>query len=102
MLRSAIAAAVLSIAAALPAYAATDCVSKYEDFWAKFSGDAKAVPGETVAAINRKALRAFDACQSGDEANFSGFWEQMQLYGEAKDSKTFWEELSVFEGIRRN
>lgn len=94
-----IATSVLAVLAAAPVQAA-DCAASYKDFWEKISGDAKNVGGiniSTIAAINRTAIRAFDACQSGDEGNFgAGFWEKMALYGEAKDNKKFWEELSLY------
>ncbi|MEQ8825538.1 MAG: hypothetical protein RIC14_14310 [Filomicrobium sp.] len=95
MIRKTLAAAVVSLMAIAPAHAA-DCITNYQDFWEKISGDAK-VSTETLVSINRTALRAFDACQSGDEGNFgAGFWTKMSQYGEVKDAAKFWEELSQY------
>ncbi|MEO1281781.1 MAG: hypothetical protein AAFR75_07730 [Pseudomonadota bacterium] len=102
MFRTSLFAAVtaFTIAAAAPANAA-NCISNYEDFWEKISGDAKIAP-ETLVSINRTALRAFDACQSGDEGDFgAGFWEKMSLYGEVKDVEKFWEEMSLYGGAKK-
>ena len=95
MFRSTLAAAAISLITILPAHAA-DCITNYEDFWDKISGDAK-VSTETRIAVNRTALRAFDACQSGDEANFGAdFWEKMSQYGEIKDVEKFWAEMAQY------
>ena len=95
MIRTTLAAAAVSLIAIVPAQAA-DCITNYKDFWDKISGDAK-VSTETLVSVNRTALRAFDACQSGDEGNFAAdFWKKMSLYGEVKDVEKFWEELSQY------
>lgn len=97
MIRTALAMAAIAAFAATPAHAASNCLANYEDLQKKISGvyDAK-VSTETVVAIQRMGLRAFDACNAGDEASFSGFWDKMSQFGEAKDQKAFWEELSQF------
>ncbi|WP_088344370.1 MULTISPECIES: hypothetical protein [Rhodomicrobium] len=97
MIKTAIAAAVVAMFASTAAHSATDCLAKYDDFWEKMRqfGAAKPSP-EAVVDANRKGLRAFDACQSGDEASdFAHFWENMQLYGGSKpdDAKKFWENI---------
>ncbi len=96
MIRTALAIAAVAAFAASPAHAASDCLAKYEDFWDKINQYGAKLSTETLVDVNRNALRAFQACQSGDEATFGGFWEKMSLYGEAKDPKAFWEELSQY------
>jgi anti-sigma-K factor RskA len=48
--------------------AAMDCGSLYKDFWRKLDRDKYAkISGEQLAGVSRMALRAYDACQAGDE-----------------------------------
>lgn len=89
--------AILAMSFAGSAHAA-NCEDKYQAFWEKISGDSKDIQGvniSTIAAVNRVALRAFDACQSGDDANFGAdFWEKIS--GDIKDPKKFWEDVSLY------
>lgn len=97
MIRTALAAAVVAAFAASPAHAASDCLANYQDFWDKQSQYGAKLSTETLVGVNQNAIRAFQACQSGDEANFGqNFWEQMSEYGAAKDPKAFWEQLSEY------
>lgn len=77
---------------------AADCEGKYQAFWEKISGNPKDIQGvniSTIAAVNRVALRAFDACQSADDGKFGAdFWDQIK--GDIKDPKKFWEDLSLY------
>jgi hypothetical protein len=47
-----------------------DCGKAYKDIWERLDRErfAKISP-EQLAGVNRMALRAFDACQAGDEAD---------------------------------
>jgi hypothetical protein len=96
MIRTLLAAAAVAAFAAAPAQAAkTDCIGKYDTFWQKMQQNGNAKPAtEDVVATQRMALRAFDACEAGDEANFANFWQDLQRYGNSKDdSAKFWTEL---------
>ena len=45
-----------------------DCGKLYKDFWQKRDPQANArISSEQLAGISRLALRAYDACQAGDE-----------------------------------
>lgn len=73
MYRSALMA--LAVAAAFtasPANAMMDCGKDYKAFWDKFmpNGPAAKLTGEQIAGASRASLRAYDACQAGDE-NFA-------------------------------
>jgi hypothetical protein len=70
MKRSALVA--LAVAAAFtasPAHAMMDCAKDYKAFWEKLmpNGPAAKLTGEQIAGASRASLRAFDACQAGDE-----------------------------------
>ncbi|WP_170937170.1 MULTISPECIES: hypothetical protein [Rhodomicrobium] len=96
MIRSILAAAIVAIFAAPSAQAASnDCISKYKDFWDKQNEYANAKPSiEDVIATNRQGIRAFDACQSGDEVKFDDFWDKIKQYSNSKeDQEKFWTEL---------
>jgi hypothetical protein len=96
MIRSALAAAVVAAFTASPALAErADCSAKYREFWDLMQryGSAKP-PTEDLAETQRQGLRAYDACQAGDEASFSNFWENMRKYGSAQDDgRRFWAEM---------
>jgi hypothetical protein len=73
MYRSALMA--LAVAAAFtttPANAMMDCAKDYKNFWDKFmpNGPAAKLTGEQIAGASRASLRAYEACQAGDE-NFA-------------------------------
>lgn len=91
--------AIATIASTAPAQAAPDCLTHYNDFWEKISGDAKNISPETLVGANRAALRAFDACQSGDAITPRGFWDR--LSGDVKDPEKFWEEMSLYGGAKK-
>ena len=98
MMKRVFAIAIATAFIAGPAHAATDCIGKYDSFWEKLSQYGNAKPTtEQVVGVNRQALRAYDACQSGDEANFADFWEKLNQYGNSKDdAKKFFSELSQY------
>ncbi len=96
MIRTLAIAVVFAVVSASSANAA-NCTANFDDYWDKLHETGANLETETLISVQRKALRAFDACQSGDEGNFGdGFWKQMQLYGEIKDPKKFWEDMALY------
>ena len=84
MKRLAIAVLALSIAApaivAGPAMAQTkmDCSRLYKDFWEKFDREKFAkISAEQLSGVSRMALRAYDACQAGDELDAKALFERL-------------------------
>src|SRR5262245_50166482 len=73
MIRSVLAAAFVAGFAASPALAdRSDCATKYNEFWEKMQRYAEAKPStDDLVATQRLGLRAYDACQAGDESDFS-------------------------------
>ena len=61
--------AVVAVFATSPANAMMSCAQDYKNFWDKFmpNGPAAKQTGEDIAGASRAALRAYDACQAGDE-----------------------------------
>ena len=48
--------------------AAMDCGALYKDFWGRIDrGKYANISAEQLAGVSRMALRAYDACQAGDE-----------------------------------
>jgi hypothetical protein len=82
-----VAAAVLALAmlaspalVAGPALAQTkmDCSRLYKDFWEKFDRERYAkVSAEQLAGVSRLALRAYDACQAGDELDAKALFDRL-------------------------
>lgn len=87
MKKTVFAIAALAVVAAAPAQAATDCNAKYLDFWQTFAdrGSNAKLNGEQVATLSRAGLRAYDACQAGDEFGSLEFWQNFADTG--SDSK---------------
>jgi hypothetical protein len=84
MKRLAVAVLALSIAApaivAGPAMAQTkmDCSRLYKDFWEKFDREKFAkISAEQLAGVSRMALRAYDACQAGDEQDARALFDRL-------------------------
>lgn len=98
MIKTAFATVIVAVMASTSAFAAADCIGKYDDFWTKMNQYGNAKPTtENVVAVNRAALRAYDACQSGDETSVKEFWDKMSQYGNSKDdAKKFFEELAQY------
>lgn len=68
----------LATGAAL-AQGAMDCNALYKGFWDKYA--AAKLPGATaeeLADISRRALRAYDACQAGDEFSARSFFDEQR------------------------
>ncbi len=104
MIRSALAAAVIAAFAASPASAArTDCDANYREFWELMQRYGNAKPStDDLVATQRTGLRAYDACQAGDESNFANFWEDMRKYGHAQDDpQRFWAEMQRWGSARK-
>ena len=96
MIRSVLALAFVAGFIASPALAdKSDCSTKYNEFWEKTQRYSNAKPStDDLVATQRMALRAYDACQAGDESNFANFWENMRKYGNAQDdARRFWTEM---------
>ena len=59
--------------------AAMDCNRLYKDFWAKFTRERLAnVPAEQLAGVSRMTLRAYDACQAGDDGDSNALFHRLQ------------------------
>ena len=80
-----VAFAVLAVATLLgpvagPALAQTkmDCSRLYKDFWEKFDREKYAkISAEQLAGVSRLALRAYDACQAGDEQDARALFDRL-------------------------
>ena len=94
MIRTVIATAgAILLATTVSASAAMDCAANYKTVFDKImtEGHAK-VDGAGLAGINRMAVRAFDACQAGDESFAKTFFDKLAAEGKAKD---FWEKMAL-------
>lgn len=90
-----LAVAALSVFAAAPAQAATNCNAKYLEFWQKFADMGRAnLNAEQAVAINRAGVRAYDACQAGDEIGSLEFWQNFADQGDSKDLEKFAAEVN--------
>jgi anti-sigma-K factor RskA len=59
--------------------AGMDCSKLYKDFWAKFNRERLAnIPAEQLAGVSRMALRAYDACQAGDESDANAMFNRLR------------------------
>ena len=72
-----LALAVLAAPAAI-AQGKMDCGKAYKGFWDKLERDryAKMTP-EQLADVSRVALRAYDACQAGDELDAKALFDKL-------------------------
>jgi hypothetical protein len=64
----------------VPAVAQTkmDCSRLYKDFWEKFDREKYAkISAEQLAGVSRLALRAYDACQAGDEQDAKALFDRL-------------------------
>jgi hypothetical protein len=56
-----------------------DCSRLYKDFWAKRDRDTYArLSPEQLAGVSRMALRAYDACEAGDEQDAKALFDRLQ------------------------
>jgi len=55
-----------------------DCGKAYKGFWEKLDREKYAkISAEQLAGISRLALRAYDACQAGDEQDARALFERL-------------------------
>ena len=70
-------AVVTAAALSAPAMAA-NCAKDYKDFWENFDRSRFAkMSAEQIAGLSRTALRAYDACQAGDEQGAKALLEKL-------------------------
>ena len=77
---AAVALATLAGPVAAPVVAQTkmDCSRLYKDFWEKFDREKYAkISAEQLAGVSRMALRAYDACQAGDEQDARALFDRL-------------------------
>ena len=81
MKRLATAFVALSVLAAPVALAQgkMDCGKAYKGFWDKLEREKYAkISPEQLAGVSRLALRAYDACQAGDDADAKSLFERLE------------------------
>jgi hypothetical protein len=55
-----------------------DCSRLYKDFWEKMDKEKYAkISAEQLAGVSRMALRAYDACQAGDELDAKALFDRL-------------------------
>jgi hypothetical protein len=55
-----------------------DCSRMYKDFWEKLDQQKFAkISAEQLAGVSRMALRAYDACQAGDEQDARALFDRL-------------------------
>jgi hypothetical protein len=55
-----------------------DCSRLYKDFWEKMDREKYAkISAEQLAGVSRLALRAYDACQAGDELDAKALFDRL-------------------------
>jgi anti-sigma-K factor RskA len=60
-------------------YAKMNCSQHYKDFWVKRDPQAYArLSPEQLAGVSRMALRAYDACEAGDEQDAKALFDRLQ------------------------
>ena len=66
------------MAGAAVAQTKMDCSRLYKDFWEKFDQQKYAkISAEQLAGVSRMALRAYDACQAGDEQDAKALFDRL-------------------------
>jgi hypothetical protein len=59
--------------------AAMDCGGLYKNFWGKLDREKYArIPAEQLAGVSRMALRAYDACQAGDQLDARSLFGRLE------------------------
>ena len=63
---------------AVSAQGKMDCGKAYKGFWDKLERDKYAkISPEQLAGVSRMALRAYDACQAGDDLDAKALFEKL-------------------------
>jgi len=57
--------------------AQVSCGTRYKDFWENRQKYAR-IPAEQLAGVSRMALRAYDACEAGDEQDAKSLFDRLQ------------------------
>jgi hypothetical protein len=58
-----------------------DCGRAYKEAWDKVQGEPyRKMSAEQLATVSRLSLRAYDACQAGDEQNATLLFEKVALF----------------------
>jgi hypothetical protein len=71
-------AALGMMAGAVAAQGKMDCGQAYKGFWEKLDREKYArITPEQLAGVSRMALRAYDACQAGDELEAKELFERL-------------------------
>jgi hypothetical protein len=66
------------VAAPVVAQTKMDCSRLYKDFWEKFDREKFAkISAEQLSGVSRMALRAYDACQAGDEQDAKALFDRL-------------------------
>jgi hypothetical protein len=66
------------VAGAASAQTKMDCSRLFKDFWEKFDRERYAkISSEQLAGVSRMALRAYDACQAGDEQDAKELFDKL-------------------------
>ncbi len=66
-----------------------DCDKEYKSFWEGFERERFArLSPEQLAGISRMALRAYDACQAGDEREAKALFARIALWDGRRDQST--------------
>lgn len=67
------------LAGAAVAQGRMDCGKAYKGFWEKLEREKYSkVSADQLAGISRLALRAYDACQAGDELDAKALFERLE------------------------
>jgi hypothetical protein len=57
-----------------------DCSRLYKDFWEKLDREKFAkLSADQLAGVSRSALRAYDACQAGDELEAKEMFDRLHM-----------------------
>ena len=69
--------------------AAEHCAKDFKSFWDKLERNnyAEISPAQ-LAGMSRMALRAYDACQAGDEREAKALFERLALLHDERDKST--------------
>jgi hypothetical protein len=66
------------MAGAATAQTKMDCSKLYKDFWEKFDRQKYAkISAEQLSGVSRMALRAYDACQAGDDLDAKALFDRL-------------------------